>query len=106
MDTREINELSLDKIMLQVLADYDLRHTQAPITFEDSAARGLLLPDEAIIWISNRQGYINKIEAIIHECLHGYYDMHKINRNERQVNAETQELMRRLGLYAVHQTRR
>jgi len=82
---------------VSVFADYDLIHTNSPMTLNcREVIHGACDANERKIWISTNQTHEEKLRTIIHEALHAHYIMHEIRRSEGEIRREASELLRML----------
>ena len=85
------------KEVLEILADYDLRHSDEIRMLGYS---GLALHAHKTVLISTHQSMADKIATVIHELLHiRYYQMNIITddpASERAINRRTNEIYSRL----------
>jgi len=78
--------------MLEVLANYSLNHTD--IGMFDLC--GLCRTGEKEIYIAKDMSETQKIQTIIHECIHGYKYLHGLRDKEKTTEEEAQKTYARL----------
>jgi hypothetical protein len=85
--------------LVRVCAEYDIRHTDAPLlTLDEARCCGVCMHDERQIWIVNNMVSREKIETFVHEALHAHYHLIGERASERRVAQETNDLVKKLKI--------
>ncbi|MDD5012307.1 MAG: hypothetical protein PHQ66_01520 [Candidatus Nanoarchaeia archaeon] len=100
MKEKDLDLLTLKEVV-DVFAEFDLRHTDFPHNYKDDKKipkyNGLTILEKKLIYLDKDiPDIIDRRKAVIHEVLHSKYFLQGKKDTERQVEKETEEIYKKI----------